>query len=115
MSIQLCTHRFPDAHTCGSPALRGALHCYFHHPSRHPVASPEVRRARQGFTLTAPTNRREFQSALSEVIQRLASNKIDTKRASLLLYSLQIAGQSLPHAVLEPAVTPQPMRKSQHE
>jgi hypothetical protein len=93
--IQFCTHVFDDHHTCGSPALRGERLCYFHHPDRKPVQNPYARRARRGFHLPAPTNRHELQHALGEIIQRLASNRLDTQRASLLLYSLQIAGQSL--------------------
>jgi DNA primase len=95
MPVLLCHHIFPDAHRCGSPAMRGERLCYHHHPDRKPVANPYARRARRGFTLAAPTNRREFQHALSDVISRLAANKIDSRRASLLLYSLQIASKSL--------------------
>jgi hypothetical protein len=96
--IQICTHIF-DAHTdlarhCGSPALRGQLHCYYHHPDRRP-STPAARRRREAFYLTLPTNQRELQHALSQVILRLAANKLDTARASLLLYSLQIASQSM--------------------
>jgi hypothetical protein len=91
----ICQHIFPDAHRCGSPAMRNERLCYHHHPSRRPLSDPYTRRARRGFALAAPTNRREFQQALSEVITRLASNRLDTHRASLILYSLQIAAQSI--------------------
>jgi hypothetical protein len=94
MPIQHCTHIFPNGHTCGSPALRGERYCYFHHPSRHP-SNTRIRRAQRGFTLAAPRTRNEFQSALSEVIQRLASNKLDTKRGGLLVYLLQMAARDL--------------------
>jgi hypothetical protein len=93
--IPLCCHRFPDDHRCGSPALRGEAFCYFHHPDRKPVANPYARRARRGFQITPPTDRRELQKALSDVIVRLASNKIDVHRASLILYSLQISSTHL--------------------
>ena len=93
--IALCRHIFPDEHRCGSPALRGETHCYFHHPDRKPVANPYARRALRGFQIVPPTNRRELQTALSDVITRLAANKIDVHRASLLLYSLQIAATQL--------------------
>jgi hypothetical protein len=93
MPIQLCTRIFPDGHTCGSPALRGERLCYFHHPGRRPSSSRYPRRAPRGFTLAAPRNRQEFQSALSEVIQRLANNKLDTRRGGLLVYTLQMAAR----------------------
>jgi hypothetical protein len=91
----LCTHRFLDDHICGSPALRGESYCYHHHPSRRPCANPYERRARRGFNLPAPKTHQDLALALSEVIQRLASNRIDVHRAGLLLYSLQLAGQNL--------------------
>ena len=90
-----CHHIFPDAHRCGSPALRGEAFCYYHHPDRKPVANPYARRARRGFHLPAPTNQQTLQAALSQVITRLAANQLDVHRASLLLYSLQITAQSL--------------------
>jgi hypothetical protein len=96
--VQLCTHIF-DPHTararhCGSPALRGQLHCYYHHPDRRP-STPAARRRREAFHLVPPANRHELQHALSQVITRLAANKLDTARAGLLIYSLQIASQSM--------------------
>jgi hypothetical protein len=95
--IQLCTYIFNDHHTCGSPALRGERLCYHHHPNRRPIPNTYARRSVRGFTLAAPTNRRELQTALGDIITRLASNKLDVRRASLLLYSLQLAGKSLPN------------------
>jgi hypothetical protein len=86
----LCHHIFPDGHRCGSPSMRGETLCYYHHPDRQPVANPYARRARRGFHLAPPTNRRELQHALSQVIQRLAANKLDVRRAGLLLHSLQL-------------------------
>ncbi len=56
---------------------------------------PLTHRARRGFQLTAPHDKASLQLALNEVIQRLATNKLDVHRASLLLYSLQLAGQRL--------------------
>jgi hypothetical protein len=101
---KLCTHIFapkPAApvHVCGSPALRGQAFCYFHHPTYKRVRNPSERRARrivrQSFALGAPTNPAEFQLALNEVIFRLAANEIDTRRAGLLLFGLQIAGRAI--------------------
>jgi hypothetical protein len=95
MPTPRCHHRFPDDHRCGSPALRGEAFCYYHHPDRLPVANPYARRARRGFRLTPPTDARSLQNALSEVIVRLGANKIDVRRASLILYSLQLASRTL--------------------
>jgi hypothetical protein len=88
------SHSIPKTcQACGSPALRGERLCYFHHPGRRPSSSRYPRRAPRGFNLVAPRNRQEFQSALSEVIQRLANNKLDTRRGGLLVYTLQMAAR----------------------
>lgn len=92
-----CQHIFPDAHPCGSPALRGERHCYYHHPDRRPVQNTYARRSLRGFDIANPTDPAALQQALHQVIHRLAANKLDVHRASLLLYSLQIASQCLPH------------------
>jgi len=94
MTLQLCNFIFDDLHRCGSPALRNNTRCYFHHPDRKPIANTYARRARRGFTLAPPRNQQDLQAALSEIITRLAANKIDTRRASLLLYSLQLASHN---------------------
>jgi hypothetical protein len=104
----LCTHRFEPtasapARTCGSPALRDQRFCYYHHPTRKPVLSPQSGRdarrarriARQSFALTPPTNRAALQRSLSEVIQRVAANQLDLRRAELILNGLKLAGQNL--------------------
>jgi hypothetical protein len=98
MPIQLCTRIFDDGHTCGSPALRGERLCYYHHPSRAKPASTSrtSRRGHRGFVITPPKNRRELQHVLGQILQRLGANQIDPKRASVLLYTLQLAAQNLP-------------------
>lgn len=90
-----CHHRFPDDHRCGSPSLRGEAFCYYHHPDRRPAANPYARRARRGFLLTPPTDQPSLQNAIAEIIVRFAANKLDVDRAKLILYSLQIAAQTL--------------------
>ncbi len=105
----LCSHVFPatDAaptHPCGSPALRGQSFCYYHHPTRPHVPSRSQRRAqirarrlaRQSFTLPLPTTRDELQRSLSQLITLIAADRIDLRRAGLLLAALQTAGQHLP-------------------
>ena len=96
----LCTHDFPGGHRCASPALRGQAFCYYHHPTRKRVPNPNERRARRmarrAFAVTVPTSPIELQLTLSEIMLRLAANQIDTRRAGLLLFALQIARQNLP-------------------
>jgi hypothetical protein len=92
-----CRHIFTDGHRCGSPCLRGEAFCYYHHTTRRPIQNPEHRRARTStFHLSLPEDRSAIQSSIGEILQRIAANEIDPKRAGLLLYGLQIASLNLP-------------------
>jgi 2,3-bisphosphoglycerate-independent phosphoglycerate mutase len=110
-----CRHIFTDGHRCGSPCLRnGNNHheefCYYHHTTRHPALNPRSRRTRQTtFDLPLPEDRSAIQSAIGQVLRRIASNDLDPRRAGLLLYGLQIASLNLPRPTREPAPTQEPV------
>ncbi|MCU1224935.1 MAG: hypothetical protein JWQ42_3028 [Edaphobacter sp.] len=94
-----CRHIFTDGHRCGSVCLRREEFCYYHHTTRRPAANPRQRRGRHSaFDLPLPdsNDRSAIQLAIGEVLQRIASNDIDPRRAGLLLYGLQIASLNLP-------------------
>jgi hypothetical protein len=92
-----CRHIFTDGRRCASPCLRHEEFCYYHHTSRRPVADPQQRQGRRStFDLPTPEDRSAIQSAIGEVLRRIASNDIDPRRAGLLLYGLQIASLNLP-------------------
>jgi len=92
-----CRHIFTDGHRCGSPCLRGEELCYYHHTTRKPVTGARRRRCRRSaFDLPLPEDRSAIQSSIGQVLQRIASNDIDPRRAGLLLYGLQIASLNLP-------------------
>ena len=108
-----CRHIFADGRRCGSPALRSPggsseaslPFCYFHHNSRRPIQDAPTRRRRQSrFTLPNPEDRSAIQQGLAQVLQRIASNEIDPRRAGLLLYGFQIASLNLPRP--DPNVKP---------
>jgi len=92
-----CQHIFnPEsdlARRCGSPSLRGETHCYFHHPTRRPAVT---RHARRGFSIAMPHDQASLHYSLCQIIHRIANNQLDPHRASLLLYSLQLAGRHIP-------------------
>src|ERR1700677_1080505 len=89
-----CRHIFTDGHRCGSACLRHEEFCYYHHTTRRPVENPRRRRSRQSqFDLPLPEDRTAIQSSIGEVLRRIASNEIDSKRAGLPLYGLQIASR----------------------
>ena len=103
-----CRHIFTDGHRCASPCLRGEEFCYYHHNTRTPIGNPKQRRSRRStFHLPLPEDRSAIQASIGEVLQRIASNDIDPRRAGLLLYGLQIASLNLPKI--------QPLAKSSTE
>src|SRR6202158_3513861 len=107
-----CRHIFTDGHRCASPCLRREEFCYYHHTTRKPVINPRQRRSRRGTsTLPLPDARSAIQSSIGEVLQRIASNDIDPRRAGLLLYGLQIASLNLPKPAINHNGRPEPAEK----
>jgi len=99
----LCRHIFVDGHQCGARALRGQNFCYYHYAHRTPLLVNQRRRrpASSGFDLTrldGLDNHTAIQLSICEVLGRIANNSIEPKRAWLLLYGLQLAGQNLRYA-----------------
>jgi hypothetical protein len=92
-----CRHVFTDGRRCAAACLRHEPFCYYHHTTRRPIANLPARRRRSAtFTLPELEDRASIQLALSEILQRIASNDIDPKRAGHLLFGLQIATSLLP-------------------
>src|SRR4051812_32946226 len=105
-----CRHIFTDGHRCGSPCLRSEDLCYYHHTTRKPIAGPQQRRGRRStFDLPLPEDRSAIQASIGEVLQRIASNEIDPRRAGLLLYGLQIASLNLPKPATHRNAKPEPV------
>lgn len=90
-----CRHIFADGHRCGSKSLREEEFCYYHHAGRKPAPRQTCSPATAIFEVIFPEDRPAIQANIGEVLRRLATNTIDTKRASLLLYGLQIARLNL--------------------
>ena len=92
-----CRHLFTDGHRCGSRSLHGEAFCFYHHKTRKPFpkAAPAPP-AEATFDLPFPEDRAAIQLSIGEVLQRIARNQIDPRRAGLLLYGLQIASLNLP-------------------
>ncbi len=103
----LCQHTFQPttsqpARPCNSPALRGESFCYYHHPTRTPTrtrhdleAARARRLARKRLKLPLPTTRAELRHSLLYLMQLIATDEIDTRRAGLLILALQTAGKHL--------------------
>ncbi len=98
-----CRHIHTAGHRCGSPALRGESFCYFHHETRKP--KPEGPDLLSGFHLPLPEDRAAIMLSIGEILQRVSRQALDSKRAGLLLYGLQIAATILPPHKSDPAPT----------
>jgi len=94
-----CRHVFPSGQRCGSPALRQQPLCYWHQSTRRSVTELAERHACRNavtsFHLDIPDDRSAIQLAIGTILQRIAADEIDSKRAGLLLYGLQIAALNL--------------------
>ena len=102
-----CRHIFTDGHRCGSPCLKGSMgpedFCFYHHRTRRPKArhphDPYNEPPNQtSFSLPTPEDHSSIQHSLGEIMNSLASNALDPRRAGLLLYALQIASGNLASA-----------------
>jgi hypothetical protein len=97
---------------CKGAALVGGIWCYFHHRlhQRHTAFHPT--QATRGYLvpgqhieLTALEDRESVQVALSVVINALATGQLDIKRATALLYGLQLASNNARGLQTEPYAT----------
>ena len=100
-----CEHIKANGEFCGSPALRGRNHCYFHltHLGRRIRAERAHARLRMQANDTGAVplelppfeDANSIQVALMQVVEAILQNRIDSKRAGLVLYALQTASSNL--------------------
>ena len=118
-----CRHVRPTGGTCNSPALSKSHFCYYHARLHQRQSARHARRGANGrftapednlqtvdcgpYPVGAPSAREtalelppiedtaSIQLALIEVLQAIAANQLDTKRAGLLLYGLQVASSNV--------------------
>jgi hypothetical protein len=90
-STKLCTHIKVNGIRCGSPSLRGEQFCYFHQRMVRGVRTPPNSRLHPIALIEDP---QAIQASLMEVINALARNTIDLKRAELIIRALSIAARN---------------------
>ncbi len=97
----ICRHIKTNGLQCHAPALTGGQWCYFHNRlhTRHSRFRPndanrEYFSKGRDLELCALEDRESVQLAISVVINALATNAIETKRATALLYGLQLASMN---------------------
>ena len=109
MQLALCRHIKTNGTRCQAPSLTNRTWCYFHHRlhQRHSAFRPT--QATRGYLipgqhieLTALEDRESVQVALSVVINALATGQLDIKRATALLYGLQLASNNARGLSTEP-------------
>ena len=94
-----CQHVTLDGNPCAQPAIRGRDACRLHF---NPDAKPLP------FSLPIIEDAAGLQRALTHVIRALANDQIETRKASLILYALQIASMNLRRLARERSQEQQP-------
>ena len=109
MQYSLCRHIKTNGLQCKSPSLTGDDRCYFHsrlHQShkrfRHDDRTRGYLMHGQHIELFALEDSESVQVALSVVINALATGQLETRRATALLYGLQLASINSAHLQLKP-------------
>jgi hypothetical protein len=109
MQYELCRHIKTNGLQCKGAALAGGIWCYFHHRLHQRHSAFRTTQATRGYLipgqhieLTALEDRESVQVALSVVINALATGQLDIKRATALLYGLQLASNNARGLYTEP-------------
>jgi hypothetical protein len=100
-----CEHIKTNGEFCGSPALRGRNYCYFHLTYIGRRLRAERLHARAMAAAADPRvvplelppleDANSVQMAVMQVIDAILHNRLDNKRAGLVLYALQTASSNL--------------------
>src|SRR5881227_2009352 len=96
-----CEHIKANGLRCGSPALRERRYCYFH------FCAHDLRRRRRQhpnapFVLPLLEDANSIQMAIQQVAEAVLEERIDNKRAGLVLFALQTAACNLKNTDFEP-------------
>ena len=109
MQYLLCRHIKTNGLQCQAPSLSEGQWCYFHsrlhqrHSAfRHTPATRGYLIPGQHIELTTLEDRESVQVALSVVINALATGQLEPRRATALLYGLQLAATNSARIQSEP-------------
>jgi hypothetical protein len=109
MQYILCRHIKTNGTRCKSPSLIDQTWCYFHHRLHQRHQTFRSTQATRGYLipgqhieLTALEDRESVQVSLSVVINALATGQLDIRRATALLYGLQLASNNARGLQTEP-------------
>ncbi|MCU1222386.1 MAG: hypothetical protein JWQ42_479 [Edaphobacter sp.] len=117
MTRKICRHIKTNGRRCGSPSLNRNELCYFHarlfereRVLRQPLppalfpGNPASPLPAQLTEIDLPTleDAESIQVSISLLVSALALNRIDSKRAAVLLYGLQLASTNARSIITEP-------------
>jgi hypothetical protein len=101
MEVPICRHIKTNGLQCQAPSLNENTYCYFHarlhqrHDRfRHTPITRDYLIPGQHIELTTLEDRESVQTALSVVINALATGQLEPRRATALLYGLQLASSN---------------------
>ena len=98
MTYKTCNHLYDTGGTCNSVAVKDRDYCLFHLRYRaRQLRSAQARARMERFNLQLPPieSMATVLSAVNQLVEAVAANMIDLKRADFLLKSLRFAAQTL--------------------
>lgn len=98
MPVSRCQHIKANGVQCGSPALKGRRHCYFHNRFRETEINFLTGKGlhyMNTFILPVLEDANSIQIALTQIMQLVLGRQIEQKIATTLLYALQTASANL--------------------
>lgn len=109
MQYPLCRHIKTNGLQCQAPSLTEGQWCYFHTRLHGRHSTYRTTPATRGYLipgqhieLSPLEDRESVQVALSLVINALATGQLETRRATALLYGLQLASSNSANLNLKP-------------
>lgn len=98
---ETCRHIMPSGLNCQSPAMRGSAFCYFH--GRRTSSAPKQASSEARIDVSPVLDVRGINNTVNQILQGLGNGSISPRRASVLLYGLQIASGNPSISSSEPA------------
>ena len=127
METVICRHIKTNGRRCKSPSLGLSAFCYFHsrlhrrhknllenapallennsNPTSSATGQPQYLPDPLELELPPLEDAESIQVSISLLVAALARNRIDSKRAAVLLYGLQLASSNARSIIIEPATT----------
>src|SRR5487761_664497 len=107
-----CEHIKTNGVRCGSPSLRSHKHCFYHQRA-HDLRRLRHQRPEAKLHIPLLEDANAIQMAIQEVADAIAEDRIDNKRAGLLLFAFQTAASNLKNVDLEPQQLRSPLEDPQ--